>query len=252
MINEKKDLINTQINNINSKIKARDIIYLLIATGFASFGLVTTVLQLPLIGLPALATSIALGTGIYESRKRKNCVKERLLREKKHLDKVGKEGIDTSREISNKRVKKINELKKHKKRIESERKAGSMLNESLAFLCIATPLITISNPIIGLLVSSASAIAKIISEKVQTNETEHENIIINRINNLKNDLDLVRETYIDYVVNKKEDEEEKDKSTKKEKVEEKTVKDSKQSNIINIDTKINNKDEKVIQKVKKK
>lgn len=209
MINKKKELIDEKINNIKNKIKIRDILYLLIGTGFLSFGLVTTILGMPLLGIPSLLTSTALGIGLNESRKRTKDTIERYEKEKNHLNRIGREGIDTSKETSNRRINKINNLRKNKKRREKEQQANKFLNESLAILCISAPLAAAVNPIASLVISAAAALAKIMTERVETKETKNINRINNRINNLYNDLDMVRETYIANVEKNKKEKEDK-------------------------------------------
>lgn len=192
MIEEIEKKLDNEIIKANKKNSTKAIFSFLPAVFYASFGLVTTILA-PISGIPALLASLGFAVTTRNILKEKQLTSARISKEKSHLNKVKNTEINSSKEMNNKRITKLNNLKESKKVKEKRKKKLKAINLiGLTALASSAILAAFSQPIVGLAASAISLATKLLTDSSISKTNSEIETLKNRINNINNDLEIIR------------------------------------------------------------
>lgn len=190
-LENQKATIDLLIKDTKKKYDRKELISILGSVFCGTVGLFTLI-SMPLYGVSLLATALGLflKKKSLDSREKRELLKYE--KEKRHIDKISKEGIDVRSETTKKRINKINGLlaenKKKNKTYKDTKLSDNLALFGLGFSVLVTTLI----PIVGIIGSGLFTIAKIYTgEKL---EKAHEELELNRLraNNIITDINTIK------------------------------------------------------------
>ncbi len=192
----KEQLIKSKLVSIQQQIKNTNRYYdivkvLSILIGGVAFGMgVPIALTTPLASLPFFATLASAYTVNKQLKALTTSEIKSLELEKKHLESVKDKKLKDSQELNKKRKKKINELERAKKKAKkrSRRALGGWLAVGTAVVVGAV--LGTFNPL-ALIASGVGLVGMNSTRKSLDNLAQKELRLNARINNLKNDLDII-------------------------------------------------------------
>lgn len=185
----KKEL-EAEIKEVEKKYERKDLLAMLGSIFFASFGIMS-LFGLPVQGLAMICISLGLVKTKSEISKRKQITESRLNRELDHIKKVEAEGLNASPELNAKRKDKLVNLalaaRKNNKKLKDVKMSNNFALLGLGLSAVFSAII----PPIGLVSSAIFTIAKAYTESKLTNVKEEHDNLMNRINNIHNDLKII-------------------------------------------------------------
>lgn len=185
----KKEL-EAEIKEVEKKYDRKDLLAMLGSVFFASFGIMS-LFGLPIQGLAMICISLGLVKTKSEISKRKQITIDRLNREIGHIKKVETEGLNASPELNAKRKDKLVNLalaaRKNDKKLKDVKTSNNFALLGLGLSAVFSAII----PPIGLVSSAIFTIAKAYTESKLTSVKEEHDNLMNRINNIHNDLKII-------------------------------------------------------------
>lgn len=185
----KKEL-EAEIKEVEKKYERKDLLAMLGSIFFASFGIMS-LFGLPIQGLAMICISLGLVKTKSEISKRKQITESRLNRELDHIKKVEAEGLNASPELNAKRKDKLVNLalaaRKNNKKLKDVKTSNNFALLGLGLSAVFSAII----PPIGLVSSAIFTIAKAYTESKLTSVKEEHDNLMNRINNIHNDLKII-------------------------------------------------------------
>lgn len=193
-VNARKDEISAEQKDIKTKQQLYSVGNF--CNGFcrAFFGITGGLLLvggMPGVGIAFLSTAVANHISLKNRGKEDNTKLDYLTKEADHIKKIKDNPINGSREMTAKRVRKVNELNAKKEKTASRRKVASFGN-GLAnvgqLLALAT---AVCVPSLGW-ISAATLAAKYFARNAKVEASQEDDLLALRLNNLNLDLEVTR------------------------------------------------------------
>lgn len=146
---------------------------------------------MPVAGIAFLSTAIANHLNLNNRGKIEKNKLEMLKKEEEHIQKVKDNPIDGSREITAKRVRKVNELSARKETANKNRKNAEFLSGLSTLFQWGALAATLTIPGAGWL-SAVALVAKYFSGEKKIETAKEDDMLALRLNNLNLDLELTR------------------------------------------------------------
>lgn len=190
-LEEELNVIDEEIKKVSKKYDRKELLSLLGTVFFTTLG-TFTVFTIPLLGAALFGGAIASFESKLSNKKRMENELGRLTREKKHISKVLTTGLNTSKELTQKRIRKVNSLiaenNKKTKKYKRWKKANDV---ALAGVGISLAVATFI-PVIGLAAAAVTTGAKLIASNRLNRSHEELQINKNRVNNLITDINTIK------------------------------------------------------------
>ena len=170
-----------------------------IANGFNNFsraffainGALLLIGGMPGVGIAFLSTAVANHLSLNNRGKIEKNKLEQLTREEDHINKIKKNPLDGSKEMTVKRVKKVNELAERKEQTESKRKISSFASGLSTLFQWGSLAAAVCVPNIGWVAALALG-AKYLTGKSKIETAKEDDLLALRLNNLNLDLTLTK------------------------------------------------------------
>ena len=189
-INGKLSNIKTEREELETEKDSMNAVTILGCSGLLAFGVIS-IFVIPNFGLASLIGAGVCLLGNYKNRKLTDSVIKRLNNEENHLEKISEETPAKKTELNKKRVNKIKSLKQLENNIEDDYKHASVFNGISLLITTAGIIGTFINPPLALVGVAGLGLDFIASKKMIDYKTKKENIT-NRINNIVNDLEVIK------------------------------------------------------------
>lgn len=146
---------------------------------------------MPGVGVAFLSTAVYNHISLKNRGKIEDTKLELLKKEEEHIEKIKKDPINGTPEMTNKRKRKVQELQARKEATSSKRKWGSFGKGFSTFFQWAALTAAVCVPAVGW-VSALSLATKYLTDKSRIENAKEDDTLALRLNNLNLDLELTR------------------------------------------------------------